>query len=868
MDNNNPYKRSFKTKREEYQEKLMQKNSNQDWIFGNYFGKPGGGAPLRDNEGNIISSLKSISNNNIYKYDAQDFSKGDNNISVLNHKIYNKNNIISNPYSLYDEQNNQFQINQNNLFQNREISSVNNENLNNIRKNQAFDYLNLLNYNNINNNNVLFQQQIPKNYIVAYPNIIPYNQISSFPLQTQNNNLYNTFIPNFNYRNSNSQQQTQMYRNYSAIKPQVNYLNNFQNNNKNNLNNINKQENIINNKTTGNLQNNNNEKENDFLLISNDNDLNNKKQNEKKLEDWKNDLRKQVEEKKKRDAEAKREMELKEEEEKIKYQEYLEYKNRQAEEQAKKNKLKKQKYLNKNITNNELEQSQQTISDIQNKNNEMENPYNENNPLNEINVPPEVVKEQEKFKNYIDQQYDSLGQSLGQTIQNEIAKMSSMLTNKYEPIEKSDNFNNIRKFSKFSNETAVRNYKRMQKIQDIIEERELLDFIIDRDNDFTPFKYKNYDINKYNRINSENPSFFGKNKTPYERKFVNLESDSIFIFGDFSENNKIETKEFKSVFTQEEYEKERHKQNNYYNGNINRSGKLGIKIDNLENKDSIAVSQSLDNKTSFVPINNDIDHNMIEKINQNINEVKEQKVKEVKEENKNNEIQLPDKVEDNILKNLNEISLLNKNVILYDIDKNIVQNNIKQNENENKEEKLNIIEKINRDEQKNNNINNNNIEEEKESNIKMKENKIEESNIIDNNEEQKINLYAQKEILNEQKEENEHKEDNNEQKNDNNEQNKKVNEIGVQSEQNKLINNNKDDFEDIELKVHLNNYKEKTIETGGKNNNENTITNKENLKEKNQNNQNNEKNENFNSQDNNEQEEESYEESGEEEEDE
>ena len=190
MDNNNPYKRSFKTKREEYQEKLMQKNSNQDWIFGNYFGKPGGGAPLRDNEGNIISSLKSISNNNIYKYDAQDFSKGDNNISVLNHKIYNKNNIISNPYSLYDEQNNQFQINQNNLFQNREISSVNNENLNNIRKNQAFDYLNLLNYNNINNNNVLFQQQIPKNYIVAYPNIIPYNQISSFPLQTQNNNFY------------------------------------------------------------------------------------------------------------------------------------------------------------------------------------------------------------------------------------------------------------------------------------------------------------------------------------------------------------------------------------------------------------------------------------------------------------------------------------------------------------------------------------------------------------------------------------------------------------------------------------------------------------------------------------------------------
>ena len=89
MDNNNPYKRSFKTKREEYQEKLKQKNANQEWIFGNMFGKPGGGAPLRDNQGNIISSLKSITNNNIYKYEAQDFSKGDNNISVVNNKIYN-----------------------------------------------------------------------------------------------------------------------------------------------------------------------------------------------------------------------------------------------------------------------------------------------------------------------------------------------------------------------------------------------------------------------------------------------------------------------------------------------------------------------------------------------------------------------------------------------------------------------------------------------------------------------------------------------------------------------------------------------------------------------------------------------------------
>ena len=46
-----------------------------------------------------------------------------------------------------------------------------------------------------------------------------------------------------------------------------------------------------------NIMNVNNSNENDFLLISNDNDLNNKMQNEKKIEEWKNDLKKQIEEK-------------------------------------------------------------------------------------------------------------------------------------------------------------------------------------------------------------------------------------------------------------------------------------------------------------------------------------------------------------------------------------------------------------------------------------------------------------------------------------------------------------------------------------------------------------------------------------------
>ena len=79
--------------------------------------------------------------------------------------------------------------------------------------------------------------------------------------------------------------------------------------------------------------------------------------------------------------------------------------------------------------NNELEQSQQSKNDnnINNlENNEFEEePYSQNNPLNSYNIPPEKLKEQENLKNYIDNQYDSLGEMLGQNIQGEIERLSS-----------------------------------------------------------------------------------------------------------------------------------------------------------------------------------------------------------------------------------------------------------------------------------------------------------------------------------------------------------------------------------------------------------------------------------------------------------
>ena len=702
MENNNPYKRSFKTKREEYQDKLLQKSTNQDWIFGNVFGKQGGGAPLRDNQGNIISSLKTITNNNIHHYEAKDFTKGDYNISVINHKIYNQNKILSSPpfYPINNADN--YYQNKNNISQNNITISSNN--LYSNRETQKIDSKTAN-----GNNDILIQKLIPNVYIIPYTNIIPYRSNSSIQFQNSNNNL--NF---FNHINMNNQSFIQ--KQFSPVTPKINYLNESQSK-LNNSSFNNNQENLSQKNSSLNNSNiNKNKKENNFILISNDIDLNNKIQNEKKLEEWKNDLKNQVEEKKKRVEEAKKELERKDEEEKIKYQEYLEYKNKQAEEQNKKNKLKRKNYMNKNnnileMSNNDLEKSNQTISDIQNKNNNIQNPYNQNNLLNDYNMSPEILKEQENFKNYISQQFETLGESLGQNIHNEIMKNTSNINNKYEPFSNNEYFKNA---NKFNNESAVKIDKKMQKIQDIIEERELLDFIIGQKEIFSPFKYKNYDINKYDKNYKENISYFGTNKNSNEKRFVNLDSSSKFLYGDYYNHNK--SKEYK------EYEKEK---NNTIDDNINnnKSRIFGKNKENIEIQESIGVSQSLDNKTSFIPIINE-EEKEIPKKNENLDNKKIIKEVIVKEDNK-----ISDKLEDNIIKNLNEINVLNKNVILYNKEENITKNNKKNNENIYQQKNVEIKEKGIKNEIEDNNITKNSEKKE----LKIGKTGIEETNINLNN---------------------------------------------------------------------------------------------------------------------------------------
>ena len=226
------HNRAFKTKREEYEEKLKQRNENEQWIFGNTFGRPGGGAPLRDKNGNVVSNLKTISNGNIFKYDAQEFTKGDNNVYSINHKIYdaNVNKVINDPFTPFRNYINQFDPN-NNV----------NKNIN-IDNNQGY----LIPDNNININQNPYLIQLPDG---NYGILSPYPLIQPMPNINLNNINYpinNNFSINENIKEEIPQQQ----RPYSSIN--LNEINNY---NANNTNISNIDNNNINNKINTDINN-------------------------------------------------------------------------------------------------------------------------------------------------------------------------------------------------------------------------------------------------------------------------------------------------------------------------------------------------------------------------------------------------------------------------------------------------------------------------------------------------------------------------------------------------------------------------------------------------------------------------------------
>ena len=97
------------------------------------------GAPLSEKNGNVITNLRTIYNGNLFKYNAEEFTKGENNIN----NIYN----INNNRLLYPKQNNN-------------INNINITNTINDPFTPFRNYINQFDTNNINNNiNYSYQNQ-------------------------------------------------------------------------------------------------------------------------------------------------------------------------------------------------------------------------------------------------------------------------------------------------------------------------------------------------------------------------------------------------------------------------------------------------------------------------------------------------------------------------------------------------------------------------------------------------------------------------------------------------------------------------------------------------------------------------------------
>ena len=704
------HNRAFKTKREEYEEKLKQRNENEQWIFGNTFGRPGGGAPLRDKNGNVVSNLKTISNGNIFKYDAQEFTKGDNNVYSINHKIYdaNVNKVINDPFTPFRNYINQFDPN-NNV----------NKNIN-IDNNQGY----LIPDNNININQNPYLIQLPDG---NYGILSPYPLIQPMPNINLNNINYpinNNFSINENIKEEIPQQQ----RPYSSIN--LNEINNY---NANNTNISNIDNNNINNKINTDINNISNNLNNTqyktsitgaprkFLKKIPESTLFNeaaqervKLEKERKNDLWKKELLDQIKEKRRRDEIKRKEMEEKEKREELENEKYIKFKKKQREEHAKKIKEEQEKRLRERMQSNQS-QSVVNILDLSNNidqanksimsNNNItfregnlnelsQNNLNINNNENEENNNIQILNNnnleinnynsiynpiQENFKNEINRQYNLLNETLNHDINKEMERISKELESNYTPFTQKLLLMNT--YSKSRSDLTMEQNRKLKKIENMIEEKKLVDYVLgNRKRPPSPKEDDN------ENIEMPIPSYFGTNRDKAENKYLGLHSKSSFINKGENISNFIASgrnQNIGTLITQQSSDQniqEKNRINNmynfamqndvdlnyvneYYSNNkfdINTGkGTFGTNIQKDENLGGVVnSSQNLDNISVFIPLNKD---------RENINIINEKRMRPISiKENR-----IRDKDMENMFKDLDEIYKLTNKIDVTSKAKNI-----------------------------------------------------------------------------------------------------------------------------------------------------------------------------------------------------
>lgn len=483
----NPYQKNKSTQRLElYKQKLSQRNDNQNWILSNYFGKPGGGAPLRDKNGKLITKIKTIADDNIYHLESKEFSKG------ISSKEEEKNSL-SQTFPLPQQHIYQTPLNQN-------VQPP----LNNT----------LPQANNPQINPELYLQQFKNNYTMFPPGfpMIPY-----FPYPP-----FYFFPPPYQYP-------------YPYSKTPIT-TNDDDTKRKNAYSPPPAAQNIV-------KKVNNNTDDGYCLPVPKEGKEIQDKEAQKIL--WQKELQAQMEEKKKRDEREKERMIELDKLEEIKYQEYLQIKKEQAEQQEQKRKNKLNQKLNTLNESNDKKQGQNlntSNNNIQENNNnnlqtngsETSNPtLNSNNQINQsnylpndqISLPENILQQQEKFKQMIDNKYKSLADLLNADFDKELDKINKEYDNKY-----SDFTKEILKYP--SNEPIglkeAKNHSenRLKHVQDLIEQRNLIDFVFDK-----PQINLNGPIFSDLENEVKAPSFFGINKENEETKYTRLQSSSTFIGG-------------------------------------------------------------------------------------------------------------------------------------------------------------------------------------------------------------------------------------------------------------------------------------------------------------------------------------------------
>ena len=449
-----------------------------------------------------------------------------------------------------------------------------------------------------------------------------------------------------------------------------------------------------------------------------------KLEKERKNDLWKKELLEQIKEKRRREEKSKIELEEQEKKDILENEKYMKMKKKQKEEHNKKIREEQEKKIREKIQNNQsqsvgnildisnnLEQGNKSImsnnnitfregnlNDIsQNLNNEnieennnidINNNIIENNNINNLdnnynnynNIQIQTYyPNQENFKNEINRQYHLLNETLNHDIDLEMKRISKDLENNYSPFTQKLLLMNT--YSKSRSDLGMEQKKKIKKIENMIEDKKLVDYILG--NRLRPPTPKD----DFENIQMPIPSYFGTNRDKAENKYLGLHSKSSFINKGENISNFIASgrnQDVISINNESNLENNLDRKNdinnmynfamkndidlnyinNYYNNNnkLNQNSVKSTFGTNIINDESLGgvvnTAQNLDNISVFIPLNKD---------RENINLYNEKKIGQ----NFYNENKIRDKDMESMFKDLDKIYELTNKIDVSSKAKNI-----------------------------------------------------------------------------------------------------------------------------------------------------------------------------------------------------